>query len=140
MVAYADSSAVLAWLLGESTAEQIRTLLASADRVLTSTLTPLECGRALTRAAAQGRIGPAHELAARQLLDSAAASWVLMEMTGPILRRARAAFPVEPVRTLDALQLATALVFRDAYTALTVLSLDRRVRDNAKALGMDVAP
>lgn len=140
MVAYVDSSALLAWLLNEAQGEDVRTTLAAADRVVASTLTGVECGRALSRGSATGRISRVQELEAVRLMDAVAARWVLMEMTGGVLQRARAPFPAEPVRTLDALQLATALAFRDAHAALTVVSLDRRVRDNAQALGMDVAP
>lgn len=140
MIVYVESSAVLAWVLGESTGEEMRRLLAGSERVVSSTLTPLESARALARDASSGRVDRKQELAARQLLDTAAASWVLMEMSGPVLRRARAAFPVEPVRTLDAIHLATAAAFHEAHAALTVLTLDHRVRDNAVALGIDVVP
>lgn len=140
MVAYADSSAVLAWLLNEARAEDVRTSLAEAERVVASTLTVVECARALGRGSAMGRITRAEELEALRLMDLTAARWVLMEMTGRVLQRARSPFPVEPVRTLDALHLATAVTFREAHPALTVVSLDRRIRDNARALGMDVAP
>jgi hypothetical protein len=44
------------------------------------------------------------------------------------------------VRTLGALHPATAVAFREAHPALRVVSPDRRIRDNARALGMDVAP
>jgi hypothetical protein len=40
-----------------------------------------------------------------------------------IVERARRAFPVEPVRTLDALHLATALVLLEAVADLEMLSL-----------------
>jgi predicted nucleic acid-binding protein len=140
VIAYAESSAVLAWLLGEGAGEEVRKSLGAAERTVASTLTPLECGRALAREVAAGRIARADGLVARHMLDASVASWVLMEMTGGVLKRARAPFPVEPVRTLDALHLATALAFRDAHPAVTVVSLDHRIRDNARALGMDLAP
>ena len=49
-------------------------------------------------------------------------------------------FPGEPIRALDAIHLATALVIRDIYPDLRVLSLDQRVRQNAVALGFEVVP
>lgn len=49
-------------------------------------------------------------------------------------------FPNEPVRTLDALHLATAVLFREALGSVTMVSLDERVRSNASGLGLEVAP
>ena len=140
MIAYAESSAVLNWLLGEPGEEAIRVLLADTERVVASTLTKVECARALARGVATERLGPADELAALQLLDMASASWVTLEMMGRVLDRARARFPHEPVRTLDALHLATALMFHEAEGTLVMVSLDDRIRENAAALGLSVAP
>jgi hypothetical protein len=57
-----------------------------------------------------------------------------------VLSRARQSFPVGPVRTLDALHLASALAWDQAIGRLTVVSCDDRVRANALALGFDVVP
>ena len=113
--------------------------MAGADRVVASTLTPLECARAIERGATTGRLTETDALAARLLLDTVSRSWVLLEMTGPVPPRAARRFPAEPVRTLDAIHLATALEFHQALGGLTVLSLDERVRENASLLGMTVA-
>ena len=47
---YAESSAVLAWLLGEDEGRPVRRTLAAADVVLASDLTLVECDRVLIRA------------------------------------------------------------------------------------------
>ncbi len=57
-----------------------------------------------------------------------------------ILARAARAFPVEPVRTLDAIHLAALLRARTVSPRLALLSLDERVRVNAAELGIEVAP
>jgi hypothetical protein len=44
------------------------------------------------------------------------------------------------VRTLDAIHLASALMSREVWPELGVLSLDDRVRANASALGYLVLP
>ena len=59
-----------------------------------------------------------------------------MAVTSDVLARAGRAFPVEPVRTLDAIHLATALEFVATYPDLRILSFDERVRSNAEALGI----
>jgi predicted nucleic acid-binding protein len=140
VIAYAESSAVLSWILSEAKGDAVRRALADAERVVSSTLTQVECARALSRAVGMGRMGRGEELAALRLMDAAAARWAVLEMSGKVLARARGAFPVEPVRTPDALHLATALLFREALPDLLVVSLDERFRANAEALGLPVAP
>lgn len=139
-VVYAESSAVLSWLLGEARQQSVMGELAGADRVVTSTLTVVECARALARARATGRLSEGDELAALRLLDQAAASWSVLDVSDRVAERARGAFPREPVRTLDALHLATASIFLEALGSLRVLSLDDRVRGNASVMGMSLAP
>ncbi|MBI3795873.1 MAG: hypothetical protein HY268_02755 [Deltaproteobacteria bacterium] len=48
--------------------------------------------------------------------------------------------PLEPVRTLDAIHLASALFLRESFPDLLILSTDERVRHNALPLGFDVLP
>lgn len=57
MILYAESSAVLAWLLGEEMGEPVRQLLAAAEGVVTSELTLLECDRVLHRSVAGSAMG-----------------------------------------------------------------------------------
>ncbi len=138
MIVYAESSAVLAWILGEPSAGGVRKLLVGADRVVTSALTATECGRAIVRAGREGRLSEAEELAALRLLDVAERNWDVHAITDRVLARARAAFPVEPVRTLDGLHLATALVLQDGLGRLTMVSFDDRIRANAERLGLEL--
>jgi uncharacterized protein len=139
-IACAESSAVLAWLLGEPGQQVVIRELNNAEQVVTSALTIIECGRALARARAMKRLNETEQLAALHLLDAATASWHILDITDRVADRARGAFPREPVRTLDALHLASALVFAEALGAIQVMSLDDRVRENAAALGFVLAP
>jgi hypothetical protein len=140
VILYVESSAVLSWLLGEPGQAQVIAALESAERVATSAITGLECARGLARARHMRRISPVEEQAALHLLDDAAAAWHVVEVSEEVVARARASFPAEPVRSLDALHLASALSIVAAGGEVTALSLDERVRTNAKALGMSVAP
>lgn len=140
MIVYAESSAVLAWLLGEAEGRPVRRLLAGAERVVSSTLTPLECARSLARGVASGRLKDGDDLITRRLLDDATRGWALLEMSGAVLDRAARRFPAEPVRTRDALHLASAAVFDEALSGVVMITLDERVRANAAALGLKVAP
>jgi predicted nucleic acid-binding protein len=140
VIVYAESSAVLAWLFGERAESAVRRLLGEAERVVASTLTPLECARCLARGVATGQLPAADARVAVGLLGEASRGWALLEMTGPAIERARQTFPVEPVRTMDAIHLASALEFQEALGRLTLLSLDDRIRANATALGLTPAP
>lgn len=140
MIAYGESSAVLAWILGEAEGEGAREYLAGAERVVSSTLTAIECHRSIARGARDGTLGPTDELAALRLLESVAVSWVTLEMTGAVLDRARRGFPREPVGIPAAIHLATAAQFHEAMSALVVVSLDEDIRANAEALAMAVGP
>ena len=82
----------------------------------------------------------AGELAALRLLDEAEASWDVHDLSERVIARARGSFKSEPVRTLDALHLATALILKEALGELCMLSFDQRIRDNALAMGVAVRP
>ena len=137
---YAESSAVMAWLFEEETADAVQAAFAGASYVLVSDLTMIECARALIRAQVLGTLSEIEVSRRRALLEAAASRWTLLRLDGEILERARRQFPQEPVRALDSLHLASALAARAAVSELALLSLDQRVRENGKALGFDVLP
>jgi len=140
MTLYAESSAVLRWLLGHPSGAGIRQRLASADAVVTSDITGIEVARTLLRLVATGQITGAQAAAARTTFANSAAHWKHRSCDDEVVRRASATFPVEPLRTLDAIHVATALLHSQTGGAIAVLSTDDRVRDNALALGMTVVP
>ncbi|MDQ8164430.1 MAG: PIN domain-containing protein, partial [Gemmatimonadota bacterium] len=72
--------------------------------------------------------------AARNLLDRVG----FVELAGPVLARALEAFP-QPVRTLDALHLATADFLRGRASQLTLATYDERMRAAARALKIPLA-
>ncbi len=62
----------------------------------------------------------------------------VVSVTEAILAQVGRRFPVEPVRTLDAIHLATAEALGDPPALVTMITRDNRVRDNAIALGYPV--
>lgn len=66
----------------------------------------------------------------------------LIESHRAVRRAARAeqSFPVEPVRTLDAIHLASALLLRHSVPDLVVVSTDEHIRTNASQLGFAIFP
>ena len=137
---YAESSAVLAWLLGEDTADAVREVLTDAETVLTSDLTLLECDRVIIRATALGHLTEAQGADRHAHLNAAAAGWHVMRVGREIVERSRRPFPGEPIRALDAIHLASAMVARHAVPGLDLLSLDDRIRTAARQLGMRLQP
>ena len=103
---------------------------------MTSSLTFAETERAVIRAESEGLIRAADGQRLRGLLQRASSGWMRMTVSEEILARAGRSFPVEPIRTLDAIHLATALAFTRAFSDLQILSFDRRLLDNARALGL----
>ncbi len=137
---YAESSAVLAWLLDEPTAPAVRRLLGGAEVIVASDLTLIECHRVLLRAVALGELTEAEAADRRAHLNTAAAHWQVLRIAGETVDRAWQPFPREPIRTLDAIHLASLLVARSAVAGLLLLSLDEQVRQAAKGLGVAVEP
>jgi hypothetical protein len=137
---YAESSAVLGWLLDESSAGDVRRSLAAAEIIVASDLTLIECDRVILRAAALAELTEAEAADRRAHLTAAASHWQILRIAPEIVERARQPFPGEPIRTLDAIHLASVLVARTAIAGLRLLSLADRVRKAAKKLGLDIIP
>jgi predicted nucleic acid-binding protein len=121
---YLDTSVGLAQLLAE-------------DRVPPAALweQPLVASRVIqyeiwTRLHARG-LGASHGEAARDLLARVA----FIELAPPVLERALAPFP-SPVRTLDALHLASIEFLRAQRQDVTLATYDERMAAAADALGI----
>lgn len=131
---------MLSWLFGEATGPDVEAALRQAEQIVASDLTLAECDRALLRAQATGILSELETIRRRNLLEKSSLRWGLLRVDSEILARARQRFPVEPIRTLDALHLASALTARSVLPDLALLSLDQRVRDNAAAFGFTLLP
>ena len=137
---YAESSAILAWLLDENFAQEVRNSLAAAEAIVASDLTLIECDRVLIRAVTLGELTEVEAADRRAHLVAAASHWHILRLAPEIVDRARQPFPCEPIRTLDAIHLASVLTARTAIAGLKLLSLDDRVRKAAKKLGLELLP
>lgn len=140
MTVYAESSGVLAWLLGDERGAEVGEVLAHSEGVVASDLTLVECERVLIRAWSAGLLSEAEASDHRAVLARAAAAWTRLRIGPDVVDRATRPFPIEPVRTLDALHLGSALLARSAAPGLRLLSLDQRVRENGERLGFETLP
>ena len=131
---------MLRWLFNEPQGDSILDQLRSASKVATSRLTLVEARRAIRRASREADLASAERTEVLSALALAAARWALLDLSRAVVERAEGEFPVEPIRTLDALHLASALVLRDALPDLVLLTTDDRLRANALELGFAVIP
>ena len=104
-------------------------------RHVTSALTLAEAGRAIIRARATGRLTAAEERAAVRALQVFERRCFILDVDRAVLARVRRPFPIEPIRTLDAVHLATTELLGEPPQVVTIVTRDVRVRDNARALG-----
>jgi predicted nucleic acid-binding protein len=133
---YIESSALVAALLERDVAA--RASIRAQGKRVTSVLTLAEAARAIIRARATGRLSEADERAATRGLQVFARRCDLVSVTDAVLVRVGRPFPVEPIRTLDAVHLATAEELAEPHALVTIVTRDARVRDNARALGYAV--
>lgn len=132
-VRYIESSALVAALL-ERDPEALKSLRARTRQV-TSALTLAEAARAIVRARVSERLTPDQERGAVRGLRRFESRCYIVAVTDDVLARVRRPFPVEPVRTLDGVHIATAELLGEPPQLVTMVTRDSRVRDNAKALG-----
>jgi uncharacterized protein len=109
--------------------------LRAKARQVTSALTLAEAARAIVRARVGERLTPDAERAAVRALRRFARRCYVVTVTDDVLARVKRPFPVEPVRTLDAVHIATAESLGEPPQLMSIVTRDHRVRENARALG-----
>ena len=135
MIAYLDTSALLRLVLGEPGAlEDLR----SSEALVSSELLAVESLRTIDRLRLHGALS-ADEAASRRAI---VADWLeavdLVLLQRPILARASEPLPT-PLGTLDALHLATALVWRDRIRQTLVMAThDGGLALAARSFGLEV--
>ena len=136
--AYFDTSALVKCYVEEQgTAEAMS--LVRRHAVLSSILAPIELTGALRRQQAGGALTRRQRDQVLLRFQADRAQWTLLEMDVHVLARAEALVGAAPVKTLDALHLASALVFQ-SETSLhpPFITGDVQQRRAADALGLDV--
>ena len=127
---------MLAALL-EGDAEALQALRVEGRQV-TSALTLAEASRAIVRARVSGRLGSAQERAALRGLHVFERRCFVVAVTDRVLARVGRPFLVAPIRTLDAVHLATLELLGEPPQLVTIVTRDTRVRENARAAGYAV--
>ncbi|MBA2563840.1 MAG: type II toxin-antitoxin system VapC family toxin [Gemmatimonadetes bacterium] len=123
---YLDTSAVLRSLLESGTSPELEARMRSAAALVTSRLSLVESARALLRLRSMGR--SEREIAdATREIESLWARCELWELSLAVCEEAQHVAPGRPLRTLDALHLATYLLARRRIPDLQLLTADTRL-------------
>ena len=127
------------WLFNETGGEEIFETLRASPKVVCSRLTLIESHRAVRRAVVHNDLVETDAIEVRATLTQAAARWAVLEISPEVASRAEQSFPVEPVRTLDAIhppvRSSPAL-----DSGLVIITTDARLRANASQLGFEIFP
>jgi predicted nucleic acid-binding protein len=135
---YLETSPLLSWLFNQDTAQIVKATLQSGETLVTSSLTRIETIRAILRATALNKVTREQSDSLVQGANHILSACIIKRISTAVEKQASKAFPIEPIRSLDAIHLATATIFLAAYPDLKILSFDLRVINNAKALGFEL--
>ncbi|MCC6162121.1 MAG: type II toxin-antitoxin system VapC family toxin [Acidobacteria bacterium] len=135
MIAYVDTSALLRTVLREPGAlDDLRTY----DRLVSSELIAVESARTIDRLRNQGTLTLDQAAERLGLVNEWLEAVDLVLLRPPVMSRASEPMPM-PLGTLDAIHLATALVWRDRIGPLPqVLTHDAALGAAARGFGFDV--
>jgi len=135
---YLDASALVKLFVPEAESDELNLALTGLTDVIVSDLALTEVASALGRRTREGRLTREESDRLYREATKLQATSQPAELTPPVHRRAeRLMLSLSiPLRTLDALHIATALDAR----AATVVTFDPRLRDAAVSQGLFVAP
>lgn len=133
MIAYLDTSVVLRLVLGQ---EPRLEAFHDIELGIASTLVEVECLRTLDRLRFTADLDPDAIALRRESVFALLSAVETIDPSPAVLRRASQPLPT-PVGTLDAIHLATALLWRDARgREPTLATHDRRLAGAARASGL----
>ena len=130
--AYFDTSALVKRYVNEAGRREVLQLLRRHD-IVTSAILPVEVRSALRRRAAEGTLDAARvpEILSRLAADRP--YWTLVAVGSDVLAAAEALVAAHPLRTLDAIHVASAQLFRSRLTTPEFMFVSADVRQIAAA-------
>lgn len=137
--AYFDTSALVKRYIREPRSLQVRTLLRRYDFV-SSAITPVEIASALRRRRRAGDLSEDNFAALVRRARQDRLQWELVEVSSVVLDRAEELLQgVTPIRALDAIQVASLVIFQSAsQMRISFVTADVRQREAATQLGLDI--
>jgi len=128
---YLDASAVLRAALETGTTPDLETRIRAAPGLVTSRLALVESARVLVRLRTTERVSEQRLADAEREIDAVWARCEIWELTRTVCDLARHVAPTKPLRSLDALHLATFVLARRKLEGLELVSVDSRLTDAA---------
>ena len=137
MWAYFDTSALVKRYVDEPGRRQVQQLLRRHDCV-TSAILPVELRSALRRRVAERMLESSRVSEILKRVAADRAYWTIIEVGTEVLSGAEALVSVHPLRTLDAIHVASAQLFaaRLSISDLIFVSADQRQTEVASAIGL----
>jgi uncharacterized protein len=136
-----DSSAIIPLCLKERTSEAIISLMKADEDVMVWWATRIECLSAFSRRRREGVLPSGDEAKARTVLAALAATWSEVQPTETVRLRAERLLSIHPLKTADALQLASALIWaQETPSGLDFVCLDQNLREAAIREGFSILP
>jgi predicted nucleic acid-binding protein len=134
-IVYLDTSVVLRAVLERGLSPDEEGRIAEARFLTTSRLALVESARALLRLRTEQRLSEAALADVAREIDSVWARCTIWEITPGICDLAAQVAPLRPLRTLDALHLATYLTARRRLGGdISLLTVDRRLAEAAATI------
>jgi predicted nucleic acid-binding protein len=134
---YFDTSALVKRYIDEPGRREVLRLL-RRNECVTSAVLPVELRSGLRRRVVDGSIDATRLPAILQHVAVDRTYWTLVEVGIDVLARAEALVAAHPIRTLDAIHVASAQLFaaRVSILGLTFVSADKRQIETAVAVGL----
>ena len=132
---YIDSSVVLGHILaGDPTLSEIRAEVAASSELL-----QIECHRVLHRERMSGHLDDTQYAQAVELLETVADHLAIIELGPAVKRRAAGPFPTV-IGTLDAIHLATAVLWQEAEpgSVVRIVTRDRQLALCARTIDFEL--
>jgi hypothetical protein len=139
-VRFWDSSALFPLLVEEPRSALVRQLLDDDPEIVAWWGTPVECGSAVPRLRRERRIDDVDEDRLHDLLARLRAAWIEILPGEEVRLQAMRLLRVHPLRSLDALQLAAAVVWAGSPARGGLVTFDERLRAAARAEGFNAYP
>lgn len=135
-----DSSALFPLLVEEPRSALVRQLLDDDPEIVAWWGTPVECGSAVARLRRERRIDDVDEDRLHDLLARLRAAWIEILPGEEVRLQAMRLLRVHLLRSLDALQLAAAVVWAGSPARGGLVTFDERLRAAARAEGFNAYP
>lgn len=134
-----DSSALVPLLIEQDATPAVSQALAEDGELSAWWGTPVECGSAIARLEREGLLEPDAAAAARARLEALSRTWHEVQPSEAVRRAAQRLLRLHPLRAMDALQGAAALVLAEHDpTTLEVVCIDARLAHALRREGFAV--